>query len=619
MNLKKENLIEGKIYKVYQQKEFKYLVKKDNGNNYICLNPRKLENSFLSKGFISSTSYDYELATPEESHWLEECIKANKFIPKEEALKSFKQEFKAGDYIVCLDKPSTSYPKEDNNGTYGGASGGAGYKANFCYEIKRVSKLYGFNVLWGGNNNNGIYYTSVRYATKEEIAEYDRLGKPYDVTTITKVPERISFYVMYNTEFTEDLYNKAIEWCKANCSGKIRGFADSYEGLQSHKFFLFDNCGIRSNSCYHYGVDNNKQDCIKRISINELKEIIGYKQQNINFEVGKWYKSNIGDKDNNWFYLKVTKINSNYNIEGQLLEQDKSFKENWSWNDRFTIEQALELGPLEDLSEIQQYLSDNHPDQVKSLVGRYVKALIDYPASGSVRIGEIGIVTKNIGSNKLRVDFPSQSNYSIDKWHFDKKRVELLPRDYKPESEEWIPKVGDWIYILDTGGIINRNNDLEINKAYKISKLHNEKCGDINADLEGLKDRIRIKDGCITFGDHSKLYRKALDHEIPKCSTSVGEIKYSDTSGLVVDNTKPMEANWSIGTTTKFEDVPLSDTITVNGQFIIYGTGGYGSSQITFSKHIPKTIKPITLDSKPNDLILGVKPNYPKQIKKIVL
>lgn len=518
MNLKKEDLIEGKIYKVYQQKEFKFIVKKDNGNNYICLNPRKLENPFFSKGFnFSPTSYDYELATPEESYWLEECIKANKFIPKEEALKSFKQEFKAGDYIVIK---AIKACKKDRC-----------YPDNYCFK-QRVDFSYLMTKLdnEGSNSNGWAAYdfdkkvgNDWRYATKEEIAEYDRLGKPYDVTT------------------------------------------------------------LRSKS--------------------------------------------------------------------EIVE-----------------------------------------DKPKSLVGRYVKALVDYPASGNVRIGEIGIVIREINSNNLCVDFPSQSNYRIDKWHFDKKRVELLPEDYKPEStdlhngfkigslykadskelayyvglsktnnfpifelkdpvgtsipdnnefpdnyiskgsktywrykgldskficeeiiEEWIPKVGDWIVITKSKENWNGHMDKFDKSMYQITKV-------IDNDMIEFKDS-----GFWIWRFSQKHFRKALDHEIPKCSTSVGEIKYSDTSGLVVDNTKPMEANWSIGTTTKFEDVPLSGTITVNGQSMIcdpsgHIISGYINGQIIFSKyHIPKTIKPITLDSKPNDLILGVKPNYPKQIKKIVL
>ena len=41
--------------------------------------------------------------------------------------------------------------------------------------------------------SQGSHRNMVRYATQEEIAEYDRLGKPYDVSTI-KVNDNLIYY-----------------------------------------------------------------------------------------------------------------------------------------------------------------------------------------------------------------------------------------------------------------------------------------------------------------------------------------------------------------------------------------------------------------------------------------
>ena len=88
-------------------------------------------------------------------------------------------EFKQGDYIVTL---------EGNFNTDCG-------KENYCFKqridhdsINPVYDLKGHR----SNGNSAMNFNKKdlllnwRYATKEEIAEYDRLGKPYDVTTLNK-------------------------------------------------------------------------------------------------------------------------------------------------------------------------------------------------------------------------------------------------------------------------------------------------------------------------------------------------------------------------------------------------------------------------------------------------
>ena len=86
--------------------------------------------------------------------------------------------FKKDDYIVI------TIPNQNNDG----------FITDFCYK-QRDNDLYLRPELTTlGNIRNGwrlITYSSShwRYATKEEIAEYDRLGKPFDVTTLNKKEE----------------------------------------------------------------------------------------------------------------------------------------------------------------------------------------------------------------------------------------------------------------------------------------------------------------------------------------------------------------------------------------------------------------------------------------------
>lgn len=86
-----------------------------------------------------------------------------------------KSEFKKGEYIVLIDTPHIIEP----------------YPKNYIFK-QRETNNYLVSVLDSeGSKINGwfpIRYSSKywRYATPEEITEYERLGKPYDVTTLNK-------------------------------------------------------------------------------------------------------------------------------------------------------------------------------------------------------------------------------------------------------------------------------------------------------------------------------------------------------------------------------------------------------------------------------------------------
>ena len=72
----------------------------------------------------------------------------------------------------------------------------------------------------------------------------------------------------------------------------------------------------------------------------------------------------------------------------------------------------------------------------KSLVGRYVKALVDKPNYGAVTKGEIGeIIIDN--PITLAADFPSQTGYSISRTMLTEGiRYELMPEEWRPEKTD---------------------------------------------------------------------------------------------------------------------------------------------------------------------------------------
>ena len=93
------------------------------------------------------------------------------------------------------------------------------------------------------------------------------------------------------------------------------------------------------------------------------------------------------------------------------------------------------------LKEQQKYFDD-----LSQHIGRYIRALVDYPHSGRVKEGEIGKIISNYNAN-----FPSQKHYSctnaLSKGVLGVK-YELMPKDYSPEQKpslEFIP--GKWYKV----------------------------------------------------------------------------------------------------------------------------------------------------------------------------
>jgi len=92
--IKKEDLIKGEVYNSTTGSHiFKY-VDKNGSNNFYCNNRNSFgkEKATIGKGLDNIIN-----ATPEEKHWLKECIKLDKFITFEEAMKSFIPE-----YVECI-------------------------------------------------------------------------------------------------------------------------------------------------------------------------------------------------------------------------------------------------------------------------------------------------------------------------------------------------------------------------------------------------------------------------------------------------------------------------------------------------------------------------------------
>ena len=89
--IKKEELVEGEIYKIsFNSLEY---ISKMTENLYNCINIRVGNNILYKSGNFNNSELLFSQATPEEKHWLNTCIKLDKFITFEEAMKTFIPEF----------------------------------------------------------------------------------------------------------------------------------------------------------------------------------------------------------------------------------------------------------------------------------------------------------------------------------------------------------------------------------------------------------------------------------------------------------------------------------------------------------------------------------------------
>jgi hypothetical protein len=102
--------------------------------------------------------------------------------------------FKQDDYIVCLKGDFTIGRFESSIA-----------RENYCVKQQQVSnKLYIYESVDGGTARTNGDFTfdkskklkNWRYATPQEAIEYERLGYPYDVTTLQPVnPEDTSYLI----------------------------------------------------------------------------------------------------------------------------------------------------------------------------------------------------------------------------------------------------------------------------------------------------------------------------------------------------------------------------------------------------------------------------------------
>lgn len=193
---------------------------------------------------------------------------------------------------------------------------------------------------------------------------------------------------------------------------------------------------------------------------NYLKDKVN---PNTNFEliIGEYYSTNDG-----WIFIHVDPVD--YQLNNYTISPNGRY-----WHGTAAIaninngKQGIKPATLEEKRWLNacikagKFVTFEEAMKEDSLVGRYIKALIDYPQMGAVKVGEYGKITR-WNYNRGSADFPSQKSYMFDLDHQKDglPAYELMPEGWTPDmkiekewlGEEWIPKIGEYAVMEKAGG-----------------------------------------------------------------------------------------------------------------------------------------------------------------------
>jgi len=347
-SLKVEDLVEGEVYTTSFVDQGNYIFKFSTTGTEHWLNTlgggyRYNHSNIRPKnGFI-----EFRLAKFSERQWLEKCITANKFVPKEEALKE--EEF--------------VLPKK------------------WCLEL-----------------------------TEETRPVVNKWGK---------------------------------SWCK------------DWGNLDMNKYVIHPNPTTSSPN----------GDGLPEITFEQFKKYVLKTPEEVKFEVGKWYKIN------NCWYAKFMVIHGSgtywrhsdvITTTGNFCKDPGNLSEDWK---------SVSMELLTDLSEIQKYLPERHPDKTveKWSAGTYVVYCKDFIKSvpiGSIRncngLGDFSCV---LIKDEEGLSLQREERGEI-KWFATKEEAEAYSKSITKSSKKEIPAYVECTYNNGTLG-----DSLIVGHIYKADQL----------------------------------------------------------------------------------------------------------------------------------------------------
>ena len=193
------------------------------------------------------------------------------------------------------------------------------------------------------------------------------------------------------------------------------------------------------------------------------------------------------------------------------------------WEERIT--NLVDLKDAKNLKEVtEQEAKGIFQESPESLVGRWIKIIKNpYGSTNYTKVGNYLKITKEekekfytICQKNKKEDFWSRNRFKDDPY------FELMPVGFNPETEntEWIPKVGEWAYVLGIGHTEN-NDSFPKGTVFQIIDVQKRERGGYYIYVNKKNNPFKIGGTC----SNSKDCRKALPHEIPN-----SEIEYADLS-----------------------------------------------------------------------------------------
>lgn len=291
-----------------------------------------------------SCNQNIRLATPEEKHWLYCCIKENKYISKEEALKTFNNNSLVGRYLKII-----------KTGWFGSAFKLGDYlkilEDNFKESCIKIEKYDNFSRAIFETNT----YTElmpIGFNPNEIVSEY---------VECIKVPLGWSVFIKINGIYKTDTLGYA--------KGKYR-------------IVFKDGSGQTTNMYEDHFIPSTKEAYDNQFKANS------------NFEIGKWYKwDKYYDSPGSLKYFKPFYLNNNR--KENKLQISERITDRYYDIPSYVSDQLIKEGILlKDLTEIQQYLPDGHPDKIVKKnnsfkIGDWVKIIkSDYTNYTGLSVGD---------------------------------------------------------------------------------------------------------------------------------------------------------------------------------------------------------------------------------------
>lgn len=482
----------------------------------------------LVKGFFNSKD-NWKLirkATEEEIQWLNICIKADMFISKEKALNS-NQNFvvRKGDYLYCHTSLIMNYTN-DIEATEG------------KYYISEKDNCFTNN---SGNTKHetGLYPNKwFSNATEEEYLNQSKMIECKNKAIHCKTREEWNF-VSEKLQYTWKNYNNWTSYKENSCiniQGNTFGKLSYYQ-KENYTIISFENWCKENNYIFK-------------------------SNPNIDFSIlekDKWYEIETGYKWLIKFYNLTHLIYSSKRIalDGSLVARR-------DMND-WMKESVKYLKPA-NMEEVYKYFPEEKEQQKESLVGRYLKALVDTPQSISGRVkGDYFKILKE-DDNNLTIRELALRNLKLDASISKIGTVwELMPKGFNPDNiteEQWIPKVGEWVvFIPEIAKELGYYTHCW-NKPYVI------RIKEVSANSLTFSNKEMRRVGYstdTTCGNDIKCFRKALPHEIPN------NIEPKEQS--MEEILEEAKRRYPIGT--KFKNINTNNNTTyeIRNELQIQGTG----------------------------------------------